>query len=117
MVAAITLLLACQLIGEAINRLTGLPLPGPVIGMFLLLAWLKLRPGERPALKAVTGWLIAHFSILFVPATMGLVDQGPALSAHGVAIIVACVASTLLTIAVTALTFQWVARRSGDEAA
>ena len=116
MAAAITLLLACQLIGEAINRLTGLPLPGAVIGMFLLLAWLKLRPGERVELKAVAGWLIAHFSILFVPATMGLVDQGLALSAHGIAIIAACVASTLLTIAVTAFTFQRTAQASGDEA-
>ena len=117
MIAAITLLLTCQLAGEALNRLTGLPLPGPVIGMFLLLGWLKLRPREHVALKAVAGWLIAHFAILFVPATMGIIDQGPALSAHGAAILVACVVSTLLTIAVTAFTFQWVARRSGDEAA
>jgi putative effector of murein hydrolase LrgA (UPF0299 family) len=115
MIAAIALLLFCQLVGEALNRGLGIPLPGPVIGMFLLFACLKLRPGERVELKAVATWLIGHFAVLFVPATMGIVDEGPALARDGVAILVACVAATLLTIAVTALVFRWVAGR--DETA
>ena len=46
MIGAIALLLVCQLAGEAVHRLTGLPLPGSVIGMVLLLAWLAwMIPG------------------------------------------------------------------------
>lgn len=112
MIAAVALIFLCQLLGEALNRVTGLPLPGPVIGMFLLFGWLKLRPAERPELKSVASWLIAHFSILFVPATLGLVDQGPALRTQGLAIVAACTLSTLLTMAVTALVFRWVAART-----
>ena len=111
MIAAIALLLFCQLLGEALNRGLGVPLPGPVLGMFLLFAWMKLRPAERPELKAVATWLIGHFAVLFVPATMGLIDEGPALARDGVAIFVACVAATLLTIAVTAFVFRWVSAR------
>jgi holin-like protein len=116
MIAAILLLLACQLVGEAIHRLTGLPLPGTVIGMFLLLGWLHLRPGEHAALKSVATWLIAHIAILFVPATMGLIEQGPVLARYGVALVVACVASSVLTLVVTALTFRWVVTRTGHQA-
>ena len=59
MIAAIALILGCQLAGEALHLLTGLPLPGPVIGMVLLFGWLKLVPREYAALKSVSGWLIA----------------------------------------------------------
>jgi holin-like protein len=115
MIGAIALLLVCQLAGEAIHRLTGLPLPGAVIGMVLLVGWLALVRKERPTLEAVTGWLTAHLSIMFVPAAVGLIDEGAALSRYGVGIVVATVISVLLTLCVTALVFRWAVRRFGPD--
>ncbi len=111
MIAAIATLLLCQLLGEGIHLLTGLPLPGAVIGMFLLLGWLLLRLGERPTLVQVSAWLTAHLSVMFVPAAVGLIEQGPVLSKNGVAILVATLASTVLTMTVTAVIFGWALRR------
>lgn len=111
MIGAIALLLVCQLAGEAIHRLTGLPLPGAVIGMVLLLAWLAFVPRERLTLTQVTGWLTAHLSIMFVPAAVGVMEEGAILSRYGLGIVVAVVISTLLTLAVTALVFRAVAGR------
>lgn len=111
MIGAIALLLVCQLAGEAIHRLTGLPLPGSVIGMVLLLAWLAMVPRERLTLTQVTGWLTAHLSIMFVPAAVGLMEEGAILSRYGLGIVVATSVSTVLTLAVTALVFRAVARR------
>ncbi|PNU01820.1 CidA/LrgA family protein [Novosphingobium guangzhouense] len=116
MLHAIFLLLVCQLTGEAIHRLTGLPLPGAVIGMVLLLAWLALVPRERPTLTAVSAWLTAHLAVMFVPAAVGLVDEGAALSLYGVGLVVATVTSTLLTLVVTALVFRWSLARHAPEA-
>ena len=113
MIGAIALLLFCQLAGEILHRLTGLPLPGSVIGLLLLLAWLALVPKERPTLKAVTAWLTAHLSIMFVPAAVGLIDEGGPLSRYGVGILAATAVSTLLTMAATALVFRWAVRRVG----
>ena len=45
MLHALTLILVCQLIGEVGVLVTGLPVPGPVIGMLLLLGWLFLKGG------------------------------------------------------------------------
>ena len=112
MIGAIALLLVCQLAGEAVHRLTGLPLPGSVIGMVLLLAWLAFVPRERLTLTQVTGWLTAHLSIMFVPAAVGLMEEGAILSRYGLGIVVAVVVSTLLTLAVTALVFRAVAGRA-----
>lgn len=111
MIGAIALLLVCQLAGEAVHRLTGLPLPGSVIGMVLLLAWLALVPRERLTLTQVTGWLTAHLSIMFVPAAVGVMEEGAVLSRYGLGILVAVVVSTLLTLAVTALVFRAVTGR------
>lgn len=115
MIDAIALLFLCQLIGEGLHRLTGLPLPGAVIGMLLLFGWLALVRRERPSLEAVTGWLTAHLSILFVPAAVGLIEEGPILSRHGIALVVATTVSTLLTMAVTVWVFRWALRRTGAE--
>ncbi|GLK44251.1 CidA/LrgA family protein [Novosphingobium resinovorum] len=115
MLRAIFLLLACQLAGEAIHRITSLPLPGAVIGMVLLVGWLALVPRERPTLTVVTGWLTAHLSIMFVPAAVGLIEEGPVLSRYGVGLVTATVASTLLTLIVTALVFRWAFARFAPE--
>lgn len=106
MIGAIALLLVCQLAGEAIHRLTGLPLPGAVIGMLLLLGWLALVRRERPTLDAVSGWLTAHLSIMFVPAAVGVMQEGAILTRWGMPLVIAVTASTLLTMAVTALVFR-----------
>lgn len=111
MIAAIALLLVCQLLGELIHLATRLPLPGPVIGMFLLLGWLALRRRERPTLDQVSNWLIAHLSIMFVPAAVGVMQEGPLLQRYGLAILLATLVSTVLTLAVTVLVFRAVARR------
>ncbi|MFK0299775.1 CidA/LrgA family protein [Brevundimonas sp. NPDC090276] len=114
MIGAIALLFVCQLAGEVIHRLTGLPLPGSVIGMVLLLGWLAFVPRERLTLTQVTGWLTAHLSIMFVPAAVGVMQEGAILSRYGLGIVVAVVVSTLLTLVVTALVFRAVAGREPE---
>ena len=114
MIAPVALLLVCQLLGEIINRATGLPLPGAIIGLFLLLLWLTLRPRERPALTAVSSWLIAHLSVMFIPAAVGLIQQGAILRRYGAVMGLAAAVSTILTLLVTVGVFRWVARRTED---
>ena len=111
MTAALALLLICQLAGEIIHRLGHLAVPGPVIGMVLLVGWLMLVRRQRPSLEAVAAWLTAHLSLMFVPAAVGLIDQGLALKRFGLGLVVATAVSTVLTMAVTALVFAFAARR------
>ena len=72
MLLAILVLMGCQLIGEGVRDAFDLPIPGPVVGMFLLAAVLACsagRPGMVPAaLEPTADSLIAHISLLFVPA-------------------------------------------------
>ncbi|RVU21524.1 CidA/LrgA family protein [Methylobacterium oryzihabitans] len=119
MIVSLTLLLLCQLVGEILARGLALPLPGPVIGMALLLVVLVLRdrrPGGLPpplvdgTLESTGKGLLAHLSLLFVPAGVGVVGRLDVLAAHGVALAVTLVVSTAAALAATVLTFTWVAR-------
>ena len=107
MIRAVALLLSCQLAGELLRIATGLPLPGAVTGMLLLIGWLALVPKQRPTLTAVTGWLTAHLAIMFVPAAVGLIDEAPLLPRYGLALVTATAISTLATMVVTVLVFRW----------
>jgi holin-like protein len=106
------LILLCQLAGETIVLLTGLPVPGPVLGMLLLLGWLFLRGGISEDVGRTADALLAHFSLLFVP---GRGRRDAALGAHPgqwPAIAAALLLGTSITLAVTALTMAGAQRLS-----
>src|SRR3954454_21423713 len=77
MLAAFTLILVCQIAGEALVRGAGLPLPGPVIGMLLLFLLMRLRLPLPPELNDAADVLLKYLALLFVPAGVGAVQRVP----------------------------------------
>jgi len=110
----VTVLLVCQLLGEVLTRLLDLPLPGPVIGMLILLVGLLLRGQMPDGLQATAEGLLGNLSLLFVPAGVGVVTHIALVAEEWLAITVALVASTVAAIAVTAWLMAWLARRLGQ---
>jgi putative effector of murein hydrolase LrgA (UPF0299 family) len=114
MIASLSVILICQLIGEVIVRGLHLPLPGPVIGMALLFALLIARdrftalargPLRDNAVEGASRGMLAHLSLLFVPAGVGVVQDLDLLAQRGVAIALVLAASVVVTLLVTAGTF------------
>lgn len=114
MIAALSLILAFQLAGEALSRALDLPLPGPVVGLCLLVAACVLRPSLADRLRPTAQGLLSHLSLFFVPAGVGVVAHLPVLREHGIGLALAILGSTVLAIAAGALTFQAVARWTGS---
>lgn len=113
MLQAITLLVLCQFAGEVIARSFDLPLPGPVIGLVLLLVGLAVRGRAPPEeLRTTSGWLLGHFGLLFVPAGVGIVTQLDNLRAAWLPLLVAIPVSTFLGLVVTGWVMQ---RLSGSD--
>jgi holin-like protein len=106
MLGAFTLLLVYQLVGEALVLVTGLPVPGPVVGMLLLFLSLAARGGAPQWLRDTCQGMLAHLSLLFVPAGVGVLLHFQRLGAEWLPITVALVASTVITIGVTALVMR-----------
>ncbi len=110
-----TLLLACQLAGESLARVTGLPVPGPILGLVLLFAGLTLRGRPAPRLEESADGLLAHLSLLFVPAGVGVVQYLPLLASEWLAVTASVVGSAVVAIAATGLTMR-VLQREPDAA-
>ena len=55
MIAQLTLLLTCQLVGEVVVRFLGLPLPGPVLGMVLLFMLFAVRGRIGETMQTTAG--------------------------------------------------------------
>lgn len=114
MIASLSLILLCQLAGEIIVRGLALPMPGPVVGMLLLLILLLLRdrfarlargPLQGNGVENGARGLLAHLSLLFVPAGVGVVQKLDLLAEHGLAIAAILAISVVITLLVTVATF------------
>lgn len=119
MIASLSLILICQLIGEVIVRGLHLPLPGPVLGMALLFAALIMRdripalargPLRDGGVEGASKSLLANLSLMFVPAGVGVVQNLDLLAQRGVAIAVVLAASVVVTLLVTVGTFLIISR-------
>ena len=73
MLETLLMLIGFQLAGEALGVALALPVPGAVLGMMLLFAFLMLRRGVPRALQQGVPALLQHFSLFFIPAGPGVV--------------------------------------------
>ncbi len=112
MLPALTLLIVCQFAGEALTRAADLPLPGPVVGLVILLVYLIARRGPSEELKTTSSVLLRYLLLLFVPAGAGVVTQLDVLGANILPALIAVVISTALGLGVTAWTMQILTRKS-----
>ena len=99
-------LLLAQSAGELLARGLHLPLPGPVLGLLLLmvaLGWQRLRAPAGQAADA----LLQHLSLLFVPVGVGVMTHLALIGQHGLRMAAALVLSTWIGLAVTAGMLHW----------
>lgn len=102
MLAALTQLLLFQLAGEVLARGLGIAVPGPVLGMLLMLLFLLWRGGPGQHLQNTSSQLLQHLSLLFIPAGTGILLHWHRIGAEWWPLLAALTVSTVVTLAVTA---------------
>ena len=107
-------LLSLQTVGEVLSRGLSLPLPGPVIGMVLLLLALASARVREPVARCAD-FLLSHLSLLFVPVAVGVMAYLPLLRQYGLRLLVVLVLSTWIGLAVTALVLRFLPVKSDAE--
>jgi putative effector of murein hydrolase LrgA (UPF0299 family) len=115
MLPALAALLLCQLAGEAVVRVGGLPVPGPVVGMVILFALLAAKAPLPAMMQDTSDGILRHLSLLFVPAGVGLVNNLDRLGSDGLRLFVVVLLSTVIALTTTALVFAGIARLMGDK--
>ncbi|MBT2321592.1 CidA/LrgA family protein [Variovorax paradoxus] len=95
-------LLVFQSIGELLSRGLSLPLPGPVLGLMLLLGALYF-PVVREPVAECANFMLAHLSLLFIPVGVGVMTHLALLSQYGGRMLFVVVLSTWIGLGVTVL--------------
>ena len=111
MIGGMMILLAFQFVGELVDNATGIPVPGPVVGMFLLFLALLVYGRVPRGLATASSGLLGNLSLLFVPAGVVAFLHADELRAEWFPILVAVVGSTVLAMAVSGICFVWLEGR------
>lgn len=112
MLDGLLLLLFFQFLGEVLVTLTGLPIPGPVAGMVLLLIALTFRSNALQRIAPAANFLISNLVLLFFPIGVGIVLEWERYEAYGVALFTSIVAGTVIAMVLVALLLKWLLRKS-----
>ncbi|NLY65771.1 MAG: CidA/LrgA family protein [Alcaligenaceae bacterium] len=115
----LTLAILCffQALGELTSMLSGLPIPGPVMGMVFLVIVLWRIPRLLDQITIPAEQLLRSMMIMFIPVCVGIMTSYTLLKGQWLAVVIAIAVSTILAMVVGALVMQWVVRVTGKRAA
>ena len=102
MIHCLVQLFIFQALGELVSKFALPFIPGPVLGLVLLLVFLSVRGHVPASIDLVGSSVLQHLGLLFIPASVGVVLYLPLLQANAWAISAALVVSVVATVAVTA---------------
>ena len=114
MIDGLLILLFFQFLGEILIRLTGIPLPASVVGMVLLLVALLLNTPFPQRVAPAAGALIKHISLLIFPLGVGIVLQWHRYEDYAVALAVAVVIGTILSMLLVTLMLKKLMSKAGE---
>jgi len=116
MIQGFVYILIFQAVGELCSQFFLPKIPGPVIGLVLMLVFLSWR-GEVPSpIENFSNTILPNLGLFFIPAAVGVVMYLPLLKTHAGAVMLALLLGVLATLAVTALILKFLAtNRPEDE--
>lgn len=116
----ILLLIAFWLVGDALVRWLGLPVPGGVAGMFILIALFASRSFSPRNVRLGAEWFLTEMLLFFIPAVPAILNHHEFLGWLGLKVLVVILAGTAVVMIVTALVvdacFRWKSRHTPAEA-
>lgn len=103
MLRSLTVLLAFQIAGEILQALLSLPVPGPVLGMILLLAVLMLRGRVSAGLSDDAHHLLRYLPLVLIPPSVGIMNYWDVLADNALAVTLVITLTTALSLFIAAV--------------
>jgi len=108
-------LLIFQFLGECISKLFELLVPGPVIGMVLLLIFLMIKKSSFPSLDSAVFLHLRYLPLLFIPAAMGIITQIDVITREFWAILISLVVGTLVALVFASKFMDYLTQKVEDK--
>ena len=112
MLRSLTVLLGFQILGEMLQALFGLPVPGPVLGMLLLLCVLVLRGRVNPGLVDDAQHLLRYLPLVLIPPSVGSMNHWDVLAGNALAVSLVILLTTALSLLTAAAVMAWLRGRT-----
>lgn len=110
----VVLLYGFSLVGEWLQHLLHIPLPGSIIGLLLLWAALSLKLFRLQWIESGAYFLLAYLPLYLIPATVGVMNYGHVFVGKGFLLIPITMISTFVTMWLASWASQWTARKSAE---
>lgn len=91
------------LLGEGVTRISGLPVPGGIVGLALVLLLLASGRLKAISLRRGADWLLAEMLLFFVPAVLAVLDHREFLGVLGLKLLAVVLTGTLFVMGTTAV--------------
>lgn len=106
----ICIIIGICFLGEALQRLFKLPIPGNILGMIILFILLCSGVIKLEMIEEISNFLLDHLSFFFIPAGVGLITCMSVLKGHWIAFLGVCLITTVIVMVVTGYTVQLLKR-------
>jgi holin-like protein len=94
------------LIGDIIQKVTKLSIPGSVIGMMLLFLLLKYNFIKVEKIKHFSEYMLKNLAFFFIPPGVALIDSFAVLDGQILKLLFIIISSTFLVVVITGVTVQ-----------
>ena len=101
-------LASLYMLGDFLSHWLGLLLPGSIVGMLLLLILLFSGILKLEQIEKLSDALLRHLNLLFLPAAVGIMVYAKNFSGNIIEILLIVLFSTVVVLAVTGKTVDWV---------
>ena len=104
------------LLGVLITDITGVPIPGNVIGMVILFLLLYLKVIKVEQISTISNFFLEHLAFFFIPAGVGLISSFSVIKNIWLQLLIVCFVTTAITMICTGLVVQKIANeKEGDK--
>ncbi|MCF0223381.1 MAG: CidA/LrgA family protein [Fibrobacter sp.] len=103
----IVVIFSICLAGEFLYRVVGVPVPGNILGMIILLLLLCFKILKPEQISSVSSFFLNHLALFFLPPSIAIMTVGDDVIAQWPTLLILCVVLTLVTLAATGLTTQF----------
>lgn len=95
-----------QLLGEFVSAFLTISIPGPIIGMVLLLVFLFVSGGGHPSIQQLADRLLPLLPLFIIPTSVGVITQWSLVKANFILLSLAVILSFILLFVFTALSMR-----------
>ena len=111
----LALILGICYAGDLIHDYTGIPVPGNILGMLILLLLLCLKIVKLDQIREVSDFFLKRLSFFFLPPAIGLMLVGDDVKSQWPLLLFLCIVITVVTMVTTGWTVQLLSKKNKNK--